>query len=132
LSRSPRRLPTAQKPVEFVASSRRDLRALPKRVRDVFGYAIFLAETGSKHPDAKPLKGFGGAGVLEVVEDFDGDTYRAVYTVQFEGVLYVLDAFQKKARKGKKTPAVDMKRIEARLKAAQTHYEKTYKISKTG
>jgi phage-related protein len=67
----------------------------------VFGYAIFLAERGSKHPDAKPLKGFGGAGVLEVVEDFDGNTYRAVYTVQFEGVVYVLDAFQKKARKGK-------------------------------
>lgn len=98
----------------------------------MFGYAIFLAERGSKHPDAKPLKGFGGAGVLEVVEDFDGNTYRAVYAVQFEGVVYVLDASQKKARKGKKTPAVDMKRIEGRLKFAQTHYEKTYKISKTG
>ena len=79
-------LPIAKKPVEFVGSAREDLRRLPKHVTYVFGYAILLAECGKRHPDAKPLKGFGGAGVLEVVENYDGDTYRAVYTVKFEGV----------------------------------------------
>ncbi|MGA9455280.1 MAG: type II toxin-antitoxin system RelE/ParE family toxin, partial [Pseudolabrys sp.] len=75
-------LPTAKRPVEFVASARDDLIALPDEVRSVFGFAIYQAELGEKHPDAKPLQGFGGAGVLEVVEDHRGDTYRAVYTVK--------------------------------------------------
>ena len=120
----------AKKPVEFVGSARRDLRGLPKAVRFVFGYAILLAETGEKHPDAKPLKGFGGAGVLEVVDDFDGDTYRAVYTVRFVDVVYVLDAFKKKAKKGKATPKVDMDRIQTRLRMAEDHYEKNYRAKK--
>jgi phage-related protein len=105
---------------------------LPKEVSYVFGYAIFLAQMGGKHPDAKPLKGFGGAGVLEVVGNFDGDTYRAVYTVKFAGVVYVLDAFQKKAKKGKATPKVDMERIKARLKLAEEHYREHYRAKKTG
>lgn len=86
----------------------------------------------SKHPDAKPLKGFGGAAVLEVVENFDGNTYRAIYTVKFEGVVYVLDIFQKKAKKGSKTPKADMNRIQDRLKRAEAHYEQNYKAKKTG
>jgi phage-related protein len=127
-------LPTAQKPVEFMGSARRDLGGLPRHVRFVFGYAILLAQTGRKHPDAKPLRGFGGAGVLEVVKDFDRDTYRVAYTVKFEGVVYVLDAFQKKSKKGKATPKADIDRIKMRLKAAQEHYEQHYRkrISRTG
>jgi len=125
-------LPTAKKPVEFVGSAREDLRRLPKHVTYVFGYAILLAEYGKKHPDAKPLKGFGGAGVLEVVENYDGDTYRAVYTVKFEGVVYVLDAFQKKSKRGSELPKVDMERIKLRLKAAQEHYRVTYVVKQTG
>ena len=125
-------LPTAKKPVEFVGSAREDLRRLPKQVTYVFGYAILLAECGKRHPDAKPLKGFGGAGVLEVVENYDGDTYRAVYTVKFEGVVYVLDAFQKKSKRGSELPKVDMERIKLRLKAAQEHYRVTYLVKRTG
>ena len=87
-----------EKPVEWVGSSRRDLKRFPKAVRTVFGQALFDAQRGQKHPDAKPLKGFGGAGVLEVVEDDDGNTYRAVYTVRFAGIVYVLHAFQKKSK----------------------------------
>lgn len=77
-----------------------------------------------KHPDAKPLKGFKGAGVLEIVENFDGDTYRAVYTVKFEGIVYVLHAFQKKSKQGIATPKQDIDLIESRLKRAKEHYKK--------
>ena len=125
-------LPTAQKPAEFVASARDDIKDLPKHARDAFGYAIYQAQCGEKHPDAKPLKGFGGAGVLEVVGDFDGDTYRAMYTVRFAGVVYVLDAFQKKSKKGKALPKVIVDRIKTRLRMAQEHYEKHYRVKKTG
>jgi phage-related protein len=125
-------LPTGKRPVEFVGGARQALRRLPKPVRYVFGYAILLAEVGEKHPDAKPLKGFGGSGVLEVVENFDGDTYRAVYTVKFEGVIYLLDAFQKKAKRGRATPQIDIDRIKARLKIAEEHYEENYRAKKTG
>jgi phage-related protein len=125
-------LPTAKKPVEFIAGAKDDLRNLPKKVTYVFGYAILLAELGLKHPDAKPLKGFGGAGVLEVVENHDGDTYRAVYTVKFEGVVYVLDAFQKKSKKGSELPKVDLDRIKTRLKMAEGHYEQHYRVKDTG
>src|SRR5262252_198161 len=125
-------LPTAKKPVEFVGSAQEDLSSLPKPVTYVFGYAIFLAQCGEKHADAKPLKGFGGAGVLEVIENYDGDTYRAVYTVKFEGVVYVLDAFQKKSKRGSELPKVNMERIKLRLKAAQEHYKVTYVVKRTG
>jgi phage-related protein len=114
------------------AGSQDDLRSLPKKVTFVFGYAILLAELGLKHPDAKPLRGFGGAGVLEVVENYDGDTFRAVYTVKFEGVVYVLDAFQKKSKKGSELPKVDLDRIKARLKMAEGHYEQHYRVKDTG
>src|SRR5262245_33903244 len=83
-----------------------------------------LAQRGEKHPDAKPLKGFGGAGVLEVVEAYDGDTYRAIYTVKFASIVYVLDVFQKKSKRGNKTAKHDIERIKARLKMAELDYEK--------
>src|ERR1700724_190445 len=100
------------KPVFWVASSRKDLKKFPKGVQQTVGQALFDAQTGGKHPDAKPLKGFGGAGVLEVVEDDDGSTYRAVYTVKFAGVVYVLHAFQKKSKRGIKTPAEEIDKVK--------------------
>lgn len=111
-----------EKPLIWIASSMKDLRAFPDDVKDVMGYALHLAQTGGKHADAKPLKGFGGGGLLEVVDDYDGDTYRAVYTVKFRGVVYVLHAFQKKSKKGAATPATDKAMIKARLKMAQDDY----------
>src|ERR1700724_4366218 len=95
---------TAQKPTLWIGSSKDDLRAFPGEVRRVMGFAINDAQNGDEHPRAKALKGFGGRGVLEVVDDEDGDTYRAVYTVRFAGLIYVLHAFQKKSQKGIETP----------------------------
>lgn len=100
---------------------------MPDDVKRTFGFAIYYAETGGKHPDAKPLKGFGGAGVLEVVARRQGDTYRAVYTVKFENVVYVLHAFQKKSKKGKETPKHDIELIKTRLKTAEKHFEENYR-----
>src|SRR6516164_6241502 len=107
------------KPVFWVASSRKDLKKFPKGVRQTVGQALFDAQTGGKHPDAKPLRGFHGAGVLEVVEDDGGNTYRAVYTVKFAGVVYVLHTFQKKSKRGAKTPAGEIDKVKARLKEAE-------------
>jgi phage-related protein len=109
------------KPVFWMGSSRRDLRACPDDVQQTFGYALYLAQLGDKHDQAKPLKGFGGAGVLEVVEDNDGDTYRAVYTVRIAKAVYVLHVFQKKAKRGIATPKSDLDLIKQRLRAAQEH-----------
>jgi phage-related protein len=88
----------------------------------VFGQALFDAQLGGKHPAARPLKGFGGAGVLEVVEDEAGSTYRAVYTVKFAGAVYVLHAFQKKSKRGIKTPPQEIDQVRSRLKEAENHY----------
>jgi phage-related protein len=107
------------KPLYWVGSSKRDLLALPEEVVDVFGYALFLAQIGKKHEQAKPLKGFGSAGVLEVVEDWQGNTYRAVYTVRFTCGVFVLHVFQKKAKRGVATPKADLDLILERLKAAE-------------
>ena len=112
------------KPIEWIASSLDDLRDFPEDVQQSMGYALYQAQCGGKHPDAKPLKGFKGAGVLEVIEDFDGDTYRAVYTVKFDGAVYVLHAFQKKSKQGIVTPKQDIELVEARLKRAKEHYKK--------
>ena len=112
------------KPVAWIGSSHKDFRSFPDPVQDVMGYALFLAQTGKMHGDAKPLKGFGGAGVLEVVDDHQGDTHRAVYTVKFEEAVYVLHAFQKKSKQGRKTPPQDMEMIRRRLKAAEEHHRK--------
>ena len=110
------------KPLEWVGSSKDDLCEFPKGVRRVIGQALFEAQRGVKHPDAKPMRGFGGAGVLEVVSNHDGDTYRAVYTVRFAGVVYVLHAFQKKSTRGVATAQRDIELIRARLRLAREHH----------
>ena len=111
--------PPALKPLFWLGSSKRDLQALPDDVVDVFGYALYLAQIGKKHEQAKPLKGFGSAGVLEVVEDWKGSTYRAAYTVRCAGAVFVLHVFQKRSKRGIATPTVDMDLIHQRLKAAE-------------
>ena len=112
-----------RKPIKWVSSAKRDLNAMPEDVKDVFGHAIDLAQAGGKHQDAKVLTGFGSAGVLEVVEDHQGDTYRAVYTVKFAGWVYVLHCFQKKSKSGISTPKPDMDLTISRLKAAKLDFE---------
>lgn len=113
--------PNSIKPVRWVASSKKDLLKMPEDVQDVFGFALHQAQTGKKSDQAKPLKGFGSAGVLEVVEDWQGDTYRTVYTVKFSNAVYVLHCFQKKAIRGIETPKPDLDKIRDRLKAAEQH-----------
>ena len=90
------------------------------------GFAINDAQNGDEHPRAKALKGFGGRSVLEVIDDEDGDTYRAVYTVRFAGVVYVLHAFQKKSKKGIETTKRDIEIVRTRLKFAEAHYRENY------
>jgi phage-related protein len=114
------------KPVHWIASSLDDLRGLPEDVQDSFGYALYRAQTGTRDHRAKPLHGFGGAGVLEIVEDHEGDTYRAVYTVKFARAIYVLHVFQKKSKHGIATPTVEIKVIKSRLKTAADDYAKEY------
>ncbi|MBP2169654.1 phage-related protein [Erwinia toletana] len=109
------------KTLYWIGSSKKDLQSLPEDVQDTFGYALHLAQRGDKHPQARPLKGFGGAGVLEVVEDYFSNTYRAVYTVNFGDVMYVLHVFQKKSLIGITTPKPDMDKIRERLKSAENH-----------
>lgn len=111
------------KPLFWVRSSKKDLLEMPEQVVDVFGYALYLAQNGLKHPQSKPLKGFGSSGVLEVIDDYRGNTYRAVYTVRFGNGVYVLHCFQKKSRKGIETSKQDMDLIEARLKLARLDSE---------
>lgn len=107
------------KPVIWVGSSRRDLRGFPDPVQDHIGYALYVAQSGGKHRDAKTLSGFGGAGVVEVVKDFRGDTFRAVYTLRYAGAVYVLHAFQKKSKSGRETPHRDIELIGQRLREAE-------------
>ena len=105
----------------WVGSAKKDLKAMPDDVQDTFGYALHQAQVGKRHEQAKPLKGFGSAGVLEVVENSGGGTFRAVYTVKFGDAVYVLHCFQKKSMHGIATPKPDMDLIRERLKAAETH-----------
>lgn len=107
------------KPLVWVGSTKKDLLALPDEVIDTFGYALHLAQIGRKHDQAKPLHGFGSAGVLEVVEDWRGNAYRAVYAVRFAAAVVVLHVFQKKAKTGASTPKPDMELIKQRLAAAE-------------
>lgn len=107
------------KNLAWIGNSQKELRAFPEDVKDVMGYALHLAQAGEKHGAAKPLAGFKGAGVLEVVDNHDGDTYRAIYTVRFADTVYVLHAFQKKAKKGIKTPKQEIDLVRARLKLAE-------------
>ena len=111
--------PPKLKPLVWVASSKADLMRFPQRVVRKFGFGLYLAQAGEKHQDAKPLKGFGSAGVLEIVEDWQGNAYRAVYTVRFSDAIFVLHVFQKKAKHGIATPKTDTDLIKTRLKAAR-------------
>ena len=120
---NPTRNDAPPKPVRWVGSSKDDLSGFPEEVRRRVGGALWDAQRGLKAPYAKPLRGFGGAGVLEIVDDYDGDTYRAVYTVRFAGVVYVLHAFQKKSKSGKATPKAELDLIKQRLKRATEDYE---------
>lgn len=108
------------RPLRWVGSSRDDLKEFPDDVRDHIGFALYQAQIGLKHRNAKPLTGL-GSGVLEVVSDFDTNTYRAVYAVRFREAVYVLHAFQKKSRKGIATPKADIELVKRRLKAAEQH-----------
>jgi phage-related protein len=107
------------KPVIWVGSRRKDLREFPEPVQDHMGYALYVAQCGGKHRDAKTLSGFGGAGMVEVVKDFRGDTFRAVYTLRYAGAVYVLHAFQKKSKTGRETPRGDIELIKQRLREAE-------------
>ncbi|NTZ84269.1 addiction module toxin RelE [Burkholderia metallica] len=109
------------KPLYWLGSARKDLKAMPEAVQDSFGYALYLAQTGRKHDQAKPLRGFGSAGVLEVVESEDNGTYRAVYTVKLGNAVYVLHCFQRKSSRGIATPKPDTDLVRERLKAAEAH-----------
>ena len=112
-------MPEAEKPLAWIGSSKKDLGALPLEVRKFFGHALDFAQRGDKHDAAKVLKGFGGAGVLELVEDDMDGTYRAVYTVKFAEAVFVLHCFSKKSKRGIETPKEDIDIIRARLKVAE-------------
>ena len=107
------------KPLIWVGASRKSLREFPEPVQDHMGYALYVAQRGGKHRDTKTMSGFGGAGVLEVVSDFRGDTFRAVYTVRYAEALYVLHAFQKKSKTGHETPRRDIELVQQRLREAE-------------
>lgn len=113
---------SGERPLHWVGSSKRDFLGFPDQVKSDMGYALGMAQLGGKHPHAKPWKGE-GPGVFEIVENYDGDTYRAVYTVRFEGVVYVLHAFQKKSPSGKRTAIPDVELIGERLRRAREDYE---------
>lgn len=113
------------KPVEWVGSSRSDLLEFPVDVRGVVGYALYQAQVGLKHRDAKPLKGLGG-NILEISSRHDGDTFRVVYTVRFKFAVYVLHVFQKKAKRGIATPKQEIDLVRRRLEAAQQHHDENY------
>jgi phage-related protein len=117
-----RELIAGEKPVAWVGSAKRDFLEFPEPVKSEMGNALGVAQFGGKHPSAKPWKGQ-GAGVFEIVEDFDGDTYRAVYTVKFRETIYVLHAFQKKSPKGIRTARGDIELVERRLRVAREDYE---------
>jgi len=110
---------TRSKQLKWIGTSLKDMRAMPDEVKRFFGVALFAAQGGGKHPEAKPLKGFTGSGVLEVVEDYNTDTYRAVYTVRYVDAVYVLHVFQKKSKKGITTPLEEIAKIKARLSVVE-------------
>ena len=118
--------PADLKPLVWIGPSFEDFKQFPERVQAMMGYALHLAQSGEKHPDAKPLKGrkeFKGSSVLEVVENFDGDTFRAAYTVKLAGRVYMLHAFQKKSKKGIATPKAEIDLIVRRLARAKEQHE---------
>jgi len=118
------------KPVVWIGSSKAGLASFPEDVKDAIGYALYIAQRGGKHADAKPLRGFGGAGILEIVEDHAGETYRAVYTVRLAGRIYVLHVFQKKSKTGIKTPKPEIELIRSRLKRAKEEHARWLEAQK--
>jgi phage-related protein len=110
--------------LRWVRSSRKDYGRFPGPVQDVFGFQLYLAQLGLHPPSAKPLKGF-GSGIVELIEDFEGDAFRAVYTVRFETAIYVLHAFKKKSKSGIKTAQTDLDLIRTRFKDAEADYAAT-------
>jgi phage-related protein len=110
------------KPCVFVGPSRRELKNFPDEVRGSIGHALHKAQCGDEPGAAKALKGFGGRSILEVVTDFDGNTFRAVYTVRFSDAIYVLHAFQKKSKKGIRTSKQTIELIKSRLRDAESEY----------
>lgn len=114
-----------EKPLYWIGSSLKDITRFPVKVQRSVGFALSAAQYGGKHPAAKPWKGE-GSGVLEVVKDYDGDTYRAIYTVRFANAVYVLHAFQKKSPRGIETRQSDIALVRERLKAAQRDYEEKH------
>jgi len=124
-----RLLAKGEKPLDWVGSSKKDFLSFPGPVRDEMGNALGLAQFGGKHPSTKPWKGQGSR-VFEVVEDHDGDTYRAVYTVRFSEVVYLLHAFQKKSPSGIRTARSDVDMVERRLRLAQQDHKARYGKSK--
>jgi len=111
------------KTVRWIASSKQELQALPKPARGKIGHALWEAQKGGMPPGAKVLQGFGGASVLEIRADHDGNAYRAVYTVRFAEVIYVLLVFQKESKKGSKTPPNVIELIQKRLRVAENEHE---------
>ena len=122
---------STEKPLEWIGSSHKDLMALPVEVRRLFGFALSLAQAGDRHDATKVLKGFGGAGLLEVVESDVGGTYRAVYTVKFSEAVFVLHCFQKKSKRGIATPKEEMDIVHARLKVADAFVKELRNGKKT-
>lgn len=115
------------KEIRWIASSKKDLRAMPKAIRADFGFELQEVTEGVTPPSAKVLKGLGGPDVLELIADEQSGTYRAVYTVRFGDVVYVLHAFHKKSKSGIATTKQDIDLIKARLQAAEADYDKTRK-----
>ena len=111
--------PVHLKPVIWIGTSRRDLSEMPEKVQADFGYAPYVAQQGDQHRNAKPLTGFGGGGVVEIVSDYRGDTFRCIYTVRLAGSVYVLHAFQNKSKKGNATPKVEIELLKVRLRDAE-------------
>lgn len=114
--------PRATTPLRWIGSSRKDYMTFPQSVQETFGFELYLAQTGQHPPSAKPLKGL-GSGVVELIEAFDGDAYRAIYTVRFASAVYVIHAFKKKSKTGIKTPQSDIDLIKARLKDAEADHK---------
>jgi phage-related protein len=118
------------KPVVWIGTTKADLTSFPEDGKDAIGYALYIAQSGGKHADAKPLRGFSGAGILEIVEDHAGDTYRAVYTVRLAGRIYVLHVLQKKSKTGIKTPKSEVELIKSRLKRAEEEHARWLEAQK--
>ncbi len=118
------------KPLAWIGSSREDVRSFPEEVKDAFGFALFIAQRGGRHRDTKPLKGFGGAGVMEIMSSQGGDAYRAVFTVRFAERVYVLHAFQKKSKRGIATPRREIEIVKARLRLAGQEHARWLAASK--